>query len=254
MEIRTLLVDSNAALLTELKNLLRLYKVFKITGELSTTEEAAEYLLANDADVVFINQQPAPPERTSSGCYLAALLASARPDVQVALYSDDDSAALSAWRCTCSGFLKLPFDPLALQALAARLQYVYELQLTRREAVNRSVMIKTRSGYQLMNLNDILFIERSDRKNRIVTESGREIVLQGYTLGDIESLLAGSGFFRCYQSFIVNLSKVSFIRANSDSKSYAIRFAGYSGEILLSREKYPELVELLRERYVKLSI
>ncbi len=150
--------------------------------------------------------------------------------------------------------MKLPFEPLALHALVGRLQYIYELQLTQREAVNRSIMIKTRSGYQLMKLNDILFIERSDRKNRVVTESGREIVLQGYSLGEIESLLAGSGFFRCYQSFIVNLSKVSFIRANSDSKSYAIQFAGYSGEILLSREKYPELVELLRERYVKLNI
>src|SRR5699024_2957810 len=58
---------------------------------------------------------------------------------------------------------------------------------------------------------------------------------------------------RCYQSFIVNLFKVSFIRADGSSKTYAIQFAGYDGEVLLSRDNYPELLTLLKEKYANID-
>ena len=115
-------------------------------------------------------------------------------------------------------------------------------------------MIRTRSGYQLTRLSDILFVERRNRANVIVTEGGAEVVLQGYTMNEIEHLLEGSGFYRCYQSFIVNLSKVAFVRADSASKNYAIQFNGYDGEILLSRNKYGELIGLLKERYARINL
>ena len=102
----------------------------------------------------------------------------------------------------------LPFDPLALQAQVNRLRYVFDLQQTKREAANRSLLIKTRIGYQLTPVSDILFVERSNRKNRIVTQSGAEIHPLGYTMNQLEQMLEGCGFYRCYQSFIVNLSKV----------------------------------------------
>ena len=130
---------------------------------------------------------------------------------------------------------------------------MFDLQQTKREAANRSLLIKTRSGYQLTPVIDILFVERSNRKNRIVTQSGTEIHPLGYTMNQLEQMLEGCGFYRCYQSFIVNLSKVSFIRADGSSKTYAIQFDGYDGEILLSRDKYPELIALLKEKYANID-
>lgn len=140
-----------------------------------------------------------------------------------------------------------------MQALVNRLRYVFDLQQTKREAANRSLLIKTRSGYQLTPVSDILFVERSNRKNRIVTQSGAEIHPMGYTMNQLEQMLEGCGFYRCYQSFIVNLSKVSFIRADGSSKTYAIQFDGYDGEVLLSRDKYPELLTLLKEKYANID-
>ena len=128
------------------------------------------------------------------------------------------------------------------------------LQQAKREISNRSIMIKTRSGYQLTRLSDILFIERSNRKNHIVTTDGQEISLLGYTMNQLEEMLEGCGFYRCYQSFIVNLSQVAAVRADNDAKIYTIRFKDYEGEILLSREKYAELVALLKGRYAKINI
>lgn len=253
--IKTLLVDSDEELRSTLRNLLSLHRVFQIADvDLSTTEEAVDYIASNEVDVVFINNQPADPRYTSQGTALSSYLAYERPDVQVVVYSDSMEAAYHAFRYQCAGFLRTPFDPLDLQMTVNRLQYIYDLQQAKRESVSRSIMIKTRNGYQLTRLSDILFIERSSRKNRIVTTDGREIVLLGYTMNQIEEMLGGSGFYRCYQSFIVNLSKVAFIRADNDTKNYAIRFSGYDGEILLSRDKYAELVELLKARYAGLNI
>lgn len=91
----------------------------------------------------------------------------------------------------------------------------------------------------------------ANEKNRIVTESGQEIVLIGYTMNEIEEMLSEYSFYRCDQSFIVNLSKISFIKVDNDAKNYAIQSDGYAGEILLSRDKYAEIVSLLKDRYAK---
>ena len=79
------------------------------------------------------------------------------------------------------------------------------------------------------------------------------LLLEGPAQPYVEQMLEGCGFYRCYQSFIVNLSKVSFIRADGSSKTYAIQFDGYDGEVLLSRDKYPELLTLLKEKYANID-
>lgn len=252
--MRVLLVDSNQELRRELWRLLAFHRTFRLESELETAEQAAEYILTHEVEVVFINHQPTDPQKTSTGDFLSVLLSQSKPHVQVVVYSDSQEWAYSAYRCQCAGYLLTPFDPLELHMLVNRLAYIFDLQQAKREAANRSIMIKTKSGYQFTPLQDILFIERSARKNRMVTTDGQEIALLGYTIGQLEEMLSGSGFYRCYQSFIVNLSKVSAVRADSGTKNYAIRFKDYEGEILLSREKYTEIVSLLKERYAGINI
>lgn len=254
MKMKVLLVDSDVGLRGALWNLLGLYGTFQLEAELETTEEVTAYVQSHDVDAVFINYQPADANLTSTGDYLAAILAQSHPHIQVVVYSESREAAYHACRSQCAGYLLAPFDPLALQLLVRRMNYIYSLQLAEREHVNRSILVKTRDGYQLARLNDILFIEHNNRKNRIVTETGQEIIPLGYSMNEIERMLEGSGFYRCYQSFIVNLSKISFIRVDNDNKNYAIQFSGHAGEILLSRDKYAEILSLLKGNYAKIHL
>ena len=253
-EMKVLLVDSDERLRGELAVMLHAFQSFRMAGTVQTTEEAIEYIQSNAVYVVFANHQPADPLVTSGGEHLAAVLGQSCPHIQVVIYSNTAEWAYNAYRCQCAGYLLVPFDPLALQSLVNRLRYVFDLQQAKREVSNRSIMIKTRSGYQLTRISDILFIERSNRKNRIVTIDGQEIALLGYTMNQLEEMLEGCGFYRCYQSFIVNLSQVAVVRADNEAKNYAIRFKEYEGEILLSREKYAELVALLKGRYAGINI
>ena len=254
MEMKALLVDSNQRLLGELTVMLHAFQCFRVVGTARTSTEAVEYVQFNDVDVVFASHQPADPRTTSVGEHISAVLGQSHPHIQGVVYSDSEEWAFNAFRCQCAGYLLTPFDPLALQSLVNRLSYVFDLQQAKREVANRSIMIKTRNGYQLTRLSDILFIERNNRKNSIVTTDGQEIALLGYTMNQMEEMLEGCGFYRCYQSFIVNLSQVAAVRADNEAKNYTIRFKGYEGEILLSREKYAELVTLLKGRYAKINI
>lgn len=254
MEMKLLLVDSDPTLRNDLWSLLKLYRVFRLEAELETTEDAVEYILAHEVDAVFINYQPADARRTSTGDYLSAILAQTNPHVQVVIYSDSQEWAYMAYRGQCTGYLLTPFEPLALQMLVNRLTYIFDLQMAKRESSSRSIMVKTRSGYQFTPLADILFIERSGRRNRMVTANGQELALLGYTLGQLEEMLGRSGFYRCYQSFIVNLSRLSAVHVDGGAKNYSLRFRDYEGEIPLSREKYTEIMSLLKERYARIHI
>ncbi len=253
-KMRTLLVESDQEIRYQLKNMLAMHRIFQVVAEVETAEEAIDCIQSIAVDVVFTNTLPADPRRTGDGNHLSLVLAQSHPHVQTVIYSDSRENAYYACAGQCAGFLLTPFDPLAFQALVNHLTYIYDLQRTQREAANRSIMIRTRSGYQLARLQDILFIERRNRKIIIVTEQGEEITSLGFTMGELEQMLEGSGFYRCYQSFIVNLSKISFIRTDNDARNYALQFQGYSGEIMLSRDRYTELVTILRDKYAKLNI
>ncbi len=251
MEMRMIIVDSCKERRYELWELLKLHNCFRLEEMMETTDEAMDYIRIHDPDVVFVHRQPADPCRTSQGTYLALMLEEEHSDAQVVVYSGDSADAYEAWRMRCAGFLLTPPDPLEVHQVVNRLRYIHELKKFREESTHSSLMVKTRSGYTLVKIRDILFIERVNRSSRIVTEDGQKTELVGYTMAQLEGMLNKRGFFRCHQSFLVNLSKVSVIHSDSDAKYHAIRFRGVDGEIAVSREKYTQIVSLLRDTYAR---
>ena len=154
MEMKVLLVESDQNLRGELAVMLHAFQCFRVVGTAQNSTEAVAFVQSNDVDVIFANHQPADPRTTGVGEYLAAVLGQSHPHIQVVVYSGSEEWAFNAFRCQCAGYLLTPFDPLALQSLVNRLRYVFDLQQAKREVSNRSIMIKTRSGYQLTRLSD----------------------------------------------------------------------------------------------------
>ena len=251
--MRLLIVESNPIIRCNLLELLNLHHCFQLEAQLETTEDAMDFVLTHEVDVVFINFQPADSSRTSQGTYLPVMLESMHPEIQVVVYSDSAEDAYKAVRSGCAGFFTLPADPVLLHRIVNKLSYIHELQLMRSETAQSSLMIKTRTGYELLRVREILFFERINRNCRIVMQDGRQIELMGYSMSELERMLQKRGFYRCHQSFLVNLSKVSMIQSDNDSKHYTLRLIGMDGEITVSREKYMEMLTLLREKYGRLE-
>ena len=252
-DMKLVIVDSDEELRAQLWELLFLHHCFELAAYLNTTEEAMDYASTHEVDVIFINNQPDEPRKTSQGSFLPIMLMKDHPDIQVIIYGTSPKDACDACRNQCSGYLMLPFDNLSLQLTVNRLRYVFDLQQTKRETSGSGILVKTKSGYHLLRLNDILFIERINRTIRVFTEDSIQTELTGYTMAELERMLVKRNFFRCHQSFIVNLSKISVINADNDAKRYMIRFKGMDGDIMISREKYMEIVNLLREKYANIK-
>ncbi len=244
-DVKLLIVDSDRELRRLLWSSLSLSRVFRLVGETNTTSEAMEFIQEHEVDVMFINNQPADPSLTHQGSYLATMIRRERPDIQVVVYSKFKEDAYTACRCMGTGFLLVPFDPLAVHEVMEYLIYIHGLQESMRNSASRSIMIRTRTGYSRVQNNDILFIEYTQRRCKIVTESGETIELSGYTLGDLEKMLEKHGFYRCYQSYLVNLSKVTAVNVDNEAKKYTLQFSGCEEDIPVSRSKYAKLISLL---------
>ena len=250
--MKLVIVDSDAQIREQLWGILFLHHCFELVAELGTTDEAIDYAATHDVDVIFINNQPADPSMTSQGSFLPIVIQKDHPDIQVMIYGKTKDDAAEACRAHCSGYLMLPFDHLNVQLAVNRLRYVFTLQEAKRETSGSGILVKTKSGYHLLKLSEMLFIERINRSIRVFTEDSIQTELTGYTMTELEQMLSKRNFFRCHQSFIVNLSKISVINADNDAKRYMIRFKGMDGDIMVSREKYMEIVNILREKYANI--
>lgn len=157
-KLRLLMVDSDPIIRFNLLELLNMHNCFRLEAELETTEEALDHILTHEVDVVFINCQPADPSRTSQGTCLPLMLESKYPDIQVIAYSGSPEDAYSAVRNGCSGFFTLPAEPVDLHRIVNRLCYIYQLQRLRDETAHSSLMIKTRSGYDMLQVRQLSLI------------------------------------------------------------------------------------------------
>lgn len=254
MKICYLIVEKDQRIRNDLSNVLDLYPVMKCESVCASIQEAVEYLAGHTVNVVFMNYEMGDPVKTGDAFYMCSYWNKSYPDMMTVLYGNDPSQAYLSIQVGCCDFFRLPVEVTEIQRVISRIRYRYDLLLYKIHAKNRLIMIRTRTGYQLIERNNILFVERTNRRNRLITAEGREVWLAGYSMDELENLLSDCGFYRCYQSFIVNLEKVTEICVNSEKKLYTLRFANYDGDIILSREKYSEILEMLKERHAGVSL
>lgn len=254
MPIRTVLVENSPALQQQIETLLGFYHKFEIVKTFDDIDEAARYLLAEDVDAALIRSDVGDPRRTPDGSFLLSYVAQKKPDLLTVLYSPSQDTAFWSLTVGATAAFTLPLDPLLFQRAVDRVLYVYDLLQYKRDARTRSILVKTKDGYRMLQLSDILFIERRERKKYIVCANGCEVTVSHYSMDDLEAMLSASHFYRCYSSFIINLERVERININNDKKLYSITLDGFDGEIILSREKYKELMAVLKKRYSDLTL
>lgn len=254
MKIKTVIVESDPETLSTVENLLAFYHEFEIIRTFDDIDAASRYLLEEPVDAVFIQSNVGDYRRSPDGSFLLGYITQKKPDLLAVLYCASKDTAFWALTAGATAAFTTPVDPLLFQRVIDRLLYVFDLLQFKRDAQARSIMLKTKEGYRMLRLADILFIERRERKNYIVCADGDEIAVANYSMDDIETMLSSSHFYRCYSSFIINLERVVKLNINTDQKLYSVILDGFQGEIILSREKYKELMAVLKKKYSDLSL
>ncbi len=247
-KMKTVLLCQDATFRSELSNLLLMYNSFDIVAEFSEVDQADKYLLDNSVDVAFIEMASGNSLYSSDGSFLACHLSLEKPEVQTVLMDADAANAYGALSAGAADFLKVPIDVVELQRVVKKLGEMYTLREYKRSMADSTLMVKTRDGYKLIQLSDILFIERVERKINVVCKNGEKITIPSYTMNDLEQLLSRTRFYRCHKSVIVNLDNVIGLNVNPQTNYASLMLLGYDKEISISRQKRSEVVALLQDR------
>ena len=97
----------------------------------------------------------------------------------------------------------------------------------------QKIIIKSNDFQHVINVNDILFVESSNKKIIFHTI---ESIYEVYGTMDYAQITLGDNFYRCHRCYLVNLAKISAYNSQS------IKLI--NGEkILLAQKKYQEFVK-----------
>ena len=208
--IRARIADDDAGMRLLMRKLLEKSGGFALCGEASDGEELLRLAAQEHPQVVLLDVEM--PKVTGVEC--ARILQDTDP--QTILIFDKYMA--DAFEVYAFDYLLKPFR--AERALAT-LERVKAVLQTREDAAQSAkpieprpqagrMLLKHRDGVSVVNMEDILLIQREERATVIYTvNDGRYVT--GDSLGDIEARLDPSMFMRCHKSYIINLSHVDSI-------------------------------------------
>lgn len=235
-----LLVDDDQSCIDTLKMNLSSFSFINIVGECNSAEVAIRFLRENEADLLFLDIEM----DGISGLEFAKHLQTAYPQILIIFVTGHPGFAIEGYEAHPIDFLTKPINILRLEKSLTR---VREMMSSRIAAKGKKIGIKIAGGIQIINVNDILYIEKQGRKISIVCHNN-EIFHSNETMQNLEALFSDFGFFRSHQSFLVPIQKIKAIYPDSFTRSYSIQLTNDEKIIPLSRNKYNELKELIEKQ------
>lgn len=242
MVIKTFIVDDDKSCIDALKDNLKAFPFIMVMGEGNNAKDAIKFLQNNKVDLLFLDIEM----EDINGIDLATHIKSTHPDILIIFVTGHPGFALKGYEVYPVDFLTKPINILRLEKA---LNKVVELSTTKVTKKDRKISMNVSGGIQMININDILYIEKQGRKVAVVCKN-EETLYSSDTMKNLESILLSYGFYRTHQSFIVPIGTIKAIHPDKFSRSYSIQLVDTKKTIPLSRSNYQELKEIL-EKYAK---
>ena len=185
-----------------------------------------------------------------SGVDCARELQDSDPQTILIFATAHDKYMADAFEVYAFDYLLKPFKAERALATLARAKSVLK---TREDAAQSArpveprpqsgrILLKHRDGVSVINMEDILLVQREERATVLYTvNDGRYVT--GDSLADVEARLDPSLFMRCHKSYIINLSHVDSISPYG-RWTYIVKLRGTRRDALITHEKYEELERL----------
>lgn len=144
-----------------------------------------------------------------------------------------------------------PLDFLCKPLDALRLQKTFERYIAR-QGGNRfardQIALESTAGFVLISPSDVRYIAREGRKT-VIYGTNDQYVMR-YSLDELEALFTDFDLFRCHQSYLVPLDKVSSVKQADFGKTYLAVLTDGS-KIPVSRGRFEALKKHLMARGVQ---
>ena len=244
--IRALIADDDAGMRLLMRKLLEKSGGFALCGEAS--DGAALLALAAEHHPQLVLLDVEMPGVSGVDC--ARELQDSDPQTILIFATAHDKYMADAFEVYAFDYLLKPFK--AERALAT-LERAKSVLKTREDAAQSArpveprpqsgrILLKHRDGVSVINMEDILLVQREERATVLYTvNDGRYVT--GDSLADVEARLDPALFMRCHKSYIINLSHVDSISPYG-RWTYVVKLRGTRRDALLTHEKYEELERL----------
>ena len=245
MSIRTVIVDNEPAIIEGLKQMLaKSCPQVKVIDTAFGISEARHILSIKPVDLVFLDV------KLGDGDSFTLLQQLNPVDFLVIFITAYDRYAVNAFRHSALDYLVKPIDEddliksirkaekaLYSESLRFRLQRLMRSQIDYNE---KTILLKTLETHHVVHIKDIMVCEA---KGNYTVFHIRNLpdVLMSQTLKTYEDLLSEDNFFRCHQSYLVNMNLV--IRYDKKDGGFLVLQNGDS--IPVSNRKKDQLFRLL---------
>ncbi|HEX2946737.1 MAG TPA: LytTR family DNA-binding domain-containing protein [Clostridia bacterium] len=245
MSIRVLIADDEPGMRLVLKKAIERCSGLDTVGEAEDGEAALRLFETLRPDVVFMDVEM--PKLSGVEC--AKRISDIDPKTIIIFATAHDEYMPEAFEVYAFDYLVKPFR---LERLNQTLERIGNTGLGKPDlsVVNRpnshtvapqKLMIRNKDSISLVDVKDIILIQREDRSTVIYTGTERFSTSEGLT--EIGVKLDKDLFFRSHKSYIINLGAVSKIYPYG-RWTYIVKLEGIDKDALLTHDKYEELSKM----------
>ncbi|MCM3726568.1 LytTR family two component transcriptional regulator [Neobacillus bataviensis] len=231
--MRVLIAEDHAPSRKLLKHLIKPLQSYEMVGEAVNGEDLICKVMIEKPDIILVDiNMP-----LLNGMEAVKSCKKVVPSLQVIFITGHDEFALEAFSVNAIDYIVKPIDRDRLYAALGRAAALAKTPAeSERPTVKKDLMVKQSNRFSFIPLDDIIFIERADRKAVIHTIDQKIEVNEALT--NLEELL-DSRFVASHRSYIINLQYLK--RIETAGQTYKAYFKNYEETAKVSKNKLAEL-------------
>lgn len=243
--IRVLIVDDDFGMRMIIRKALSKRGGFEIVGEAENGEVALQMFEEYRPEVVFMDVDMP----IMSGIECARKIFDVNPKTKIIFATAHEGYMSQAFEVYAFDYILKPFDIERLNASMDRIKQQdseepAEMQEMKVKNNANKLMIKNKEGVIFIDCNDIILIQREERKTNIYTVDGMHSTSE--SLAHVEERLDPRIFLRSHKSYIVNILKITNVYPYG-RWTYIVKFGEYEYDALITKEKFGELEKIFTE-------
>ena len=176
-----------------------------------------------------------------SGLECAKAITEIDPKVRIVFATAHSEYMANAFEIYAFDYLVKPFDMERLDKTLRRIASFAgagRAEESQTGTGDEKIMIRGKEEINLIDLNDIIMIEKTDSLTRIVTKD--ETYLTSQSLASLEEKLDSESFMRSHKSYIIRIDAIRKLEVYG-RWTYTVRFKGTDETALMTAAKYDEI-------------
>ena len=242
--LKGLIVDDDENSMNIIRHAVELFTDVNIVGTAGSGMEAIEFIKGKEVDLVMLDIEM----DDMSGFDVASYIYRNYPKIQYVFITGHSDFAVEGYEYQPLSFLVKPIS-------ISRLERILELAKERCEPparqVHKQVGLHVDSRLEIVDIEEVAYFETAGRKARVHCRDGRTLDTTE-TLKKLYEVFEEYDFYRCHQSFVIQIGLIESISSDMFHRSYLIKLKGVDCQIPLSRDNYASLRTILAKRGIKI--